>query len=103
MQILDGRALGRVTTATEEVFRLRKGDWVAVCHLTSHASQHDTTWELRLFVGTPDNELMAAYCDSQSEVFTLLEKWKTQLLEKGWTKGGDRSREQSHQVMRAAV
>jgi hypothetical protein len=86
MQIIHDQELGRVATETTEVFSLRKGDWVALCNLTSPASQHDPTWELQLFVGTPDNELMAAYCDSQGEVFTLLEKWKTKLLEKGWSK-----------------
>jgi len=85
MQILDDQELVRVTTETKEVFTLRKGDWIAWCNLTSHASRHETTWELQLFVGTPDNELMAAYCDSQGEVFSLREKWKTKLLANGWT------------------
>lgn len=90
MQTLDGRALGRVTTETREVFTLRKGDWVAVCNLTSHTSAHGTSWELRLFVGTPDNELMAAYCDSHSEVAKLHENWTRKLRANGWTKNGDR-------------
>ncbi len=54
-----------------------------MCNLTCHASQRDTTWELQLFVGTPDNELMAAYCDSGAEVFSLSDKWKTKLLHLG--------------------
>lgn len=91
MQTLDGRALGRVTTETREVFTLRKGDWVAVCNLTSHTSKHDTSWELRLFVGTPDNELIAAYCDSHSEVSHLSEKWTRNLLANGWSTSGDRT------------
>ncbi|MDQ3418184.1 MAG: hypothetical protein M3541_05295 [Acidobacteriota bacterium] len=87
MQILDDQESVRVATETKEVFTLRKGDGVAVCTLTSHASQHETTWELQLFVGTSDNELMATYCDSQGEVFSLSEKWNTKLLANGWTNG----------------
>ncbi len=85
MQILDDQELAGLVTEIKEVFTLRKGDWVAVCNLTSHASQRETTWELQLFVGTPDNELMAAYCDSQGEVLSLSEKWETKLLANGWS------------------
>ena len=84
MQTLEKCTSDRSVTESEEVFTLRKGDWVAVCNLTSHASQHDTSWELRLFVGTPENELMAAYCDSHGEVSRLSHKWKTKLLANGW-------------------
>ena len=88
MQTPDGGAARQPMKRTEEVFTLRKGDWVAVCDLTCHGSQHHRTWLLRLFVGTPDNELIAAYCDSHREVSSLSETWKGKLIAHGWSPRG---------------
>ena len=98
MQTLDDRSYDEMTTEGEEVFTLRKGDWVAVCSLTSRPSPHDLTWELRLFVGTPENELMAAYCESHDEVSRLSEKWKTKLLANGWSDGRRATMSDSYEV-----
>lgn len=84
MQTFDGSAPG-ASIETEEVFSLRKGDWVAVCSRTRHASECAESWELRLFVGTPENELIAAYCDSPSNVSDVVERWKAKLLARGWS------------------
>ena len=98
MQTLDDRSFDEVMTEDAEVFTLQKGDWVAVCSLTSYPSQHDITWELRLFVGTPDNELMAASCESHHDVCSLSEKWKTRLLANGWRHSSREHRAESYET-----
>ena len=85
MQVLDAHTPApRAVTESQNVFRLRKHDWEAVCYVVCANPGDDPTWEIHLYIGTPENELMAAFCDSQNEVLGLGDKWKTKMLARGW-------------------
>lgn len=69
----------------EVLFTLRKNDWRAICEAVRRGSDAQTaTWELHLYVGAPDNEIISGSCGSRSAVVELAGRWKGRMLAKGW-------------------
>ena len=84
MQMLEARIPPRAKTQRQDLFTLRKNDWLAVCSVTCHVRGGDVTWELHLYVGAPETEILAASCESQKELFHLGEKWNAKMRANGW-------------------
>lgn len=63
-----------------ELFILKKGVKRAVCKLVSHPFG----WELRLYVGSPENIIQTQVCRTEEDVFSTGEAWKAKMREKGW-------------------
>ena len=70
-----------------ELFWLVKGSCVAVCTLVSHRVGTDVGWELRLHLGTPDQAIVAEFCQTPSDIVSIGSVWRANLLALGWSEG----------------
>ena len=60
-------------------WKLTKNTHHAECELFAH----ELGWELRLFI---DSELhMSQLCRAQDDILRVQERWKSQMIRKGWS------------------
>jgi hypothetical protein len=72
-------------THHEVLFTLRKDQWRAICEAVCRRPDPRTsTWELHLYIGAPDNEIISGSCGSRSAVIELADTWKGRMRAKGW-------------------
>ena len=86
LHTLDRSASGPAPGAHNEVlFTLTKNDWRALCEAVCRTPDPQTaTWELHLYIGAPDNEIISGSCGSRTAVLELADKWKGRMIAKGW-------------------